>query len=67
MNQREHRRHENPVPAASAPAGTPNGAGLNAIRLTAASMLDAADEAINNVLSGDSEAFNAAMRQQGGQ
>jgi hypothetical protein len=40
---------------------------LNAIRQSAAGMLAAADDAISRVLSGDSQAFNAAARQEGGQ
>jgi hypothetical protein len=40
---------------------------LNAIRQTAAGMLAAADDAISRVLSGDSQAFNAAARQEGGE
>jgi len=67
MNQRERPQHENPFSAAPGPAGGPDGANLNAIRQTAAGMLAAADEAISRVLSGNSQAFNAAARQEGGQ
>ena len=41
--------------------------GLERIRQEGADLLTAADEAINRALSGDSEAFLAANRQQGGQ
>lgn len=67
MNQRERPNRDNRPPEAPGPAGGPEGANLNAIRQTAASMLAAADEAISRVLSGDSQAFNTAARQEGGQ
>jgi hypothetical protein len=67
MNQRERPHHDNQSSATSGPESGPNGANLNAIRQTAASMLAAADDAISRVLSGDSQAFNAAARQEGGQ
>jgi hypothetical protein len=66
MNQRERQNNETPATPASGQAG-PNPANLNAIRQTASDMLAAADDAISRVLSGDSQAFNAAARQQGGQ
>jgi hypothetical protein len=67
MNQSERPYHDNQSPAGPGPAGGPDGANLNAIRQTAAGMLAAADDAISRVLSGDSQAFNAAARQEGGQ
>jgi hypothetical protein len=67
MNQRERPSHDNQPPPTTAPAGGPDGASLNAIRQTASAMLSAADDAISRVLSGDSQAFNAAARQEGGQ
>jgi hypothetical protein len=67
MNQRERPNDDNRTSAAPGPAGNPDGANLNAIRQTASSMLAAADEAISRVLSGDSQAFNTAARQEGGQ
>jgi hypothetical protein len=67
MNQRE-RSTPQPLPGGAAdPAGGPNGASLDAIRETASGLLAAADDAISRVLSGDSQAFNLAARQQGGQ
>lgn len=67
MNQRERPNDDNPSSSTPGPAGGPNGANLNAIRQAAAGMLSAADDAISKVLSGDSQAFNAAARQHGGQ
>ena len=67
MNQRERPNHEHQPPDPSGSGANPGGANLNAIRQTAAGMLAAADDAITRVLSGDSQAFNAAARQQGGQ
>jgi hypothetical protein len=67
MDQRERTNREHQASAASGPEDGPDGANLNAIRKTAAGMLAAADDAISRVLSGDSQAFNAAARQEGGQ
>jgi hypothetical protein len=67
MNQLERPNPENQSSPAPGPAGGPDGTNLNAIRQTAAGMLAAADDAISRVLSGDSQAFNAAARQEGGQ
>ena len=41
--------------------------GLARVRRSAGGLLDAADEAIDRVLSGDSESFLRQNRQQGGQ
>lgn len=43
------------------------GAGLDSLRQISRELIAAGDEAINRALSGDSEAFLAANRQQGGQ
>jgi len=67
MNQRERPNHERQPSESGGAGANPDGANLNAIRQTAASILAAADDAISRVLSGDSQAFNAAARQQGGQ
>jgi hypothetical protein len=67
MNQRERPNHDIQPSEAPGPAGGPEGANLNAIRQSAAGMLATADEAISRVLSGDSQAFNTAARQEGGQ
>jgi hypothetical protein len=67
MNQRERTNRENESPASTGSGDNPDGANLNIIRQTAAGMLAAADDAITRVLSGDSQAFNAAARQEGGE
>ena len=64
MNQRERTNDPASQPAS---AGGPSGASLDAIRLAGAAMLAAADEATNAILSGNSQAFNAAVKQEGGQ
>ncbi len=65
MNERERSHSENPLPE-SASGGT-GGANLDALRAAGSAMLAAADDAITRVLSGDSQAFNQAVRQEGGQ
>ncbi len=67
MNQRERQHHDQQPPAPAGTGANPGGANLAAIRQSAAGMLAAADDAISRVLSGDSQAFNAAARQEGGQ
>lgn len=67
MNQRERPHHDQQPPAPAGPGANPGGANLNALRQTAAGMLAAADDAISRVLSGDSQAFNTAAKQEGGQ
>ena len=67
MNQHERSHHDNPPAAPAGPDASPTGANLNAIRQAGTAMLAAADEAISRVLSGDSQAFNAAVQQDGGQ
>jgi hypothetical protein len=49
------------------PAGNPGASALNDLRRQAAALHAAADAAIQNALSGNSQAFNASMRQEGGQ
>lgn len=66
MNERERPHSEVPQPA-EAPPAQPGGNSLNQLRRDAAAVQAAADAAIQSVLSGDSEAFNTAMRQAGGQ
>ena len=66
MNERERNHPETPRPAPAATGGT-DGANLDALRATGSAMLAAADDAISRVLSGDSQAFNQAVRQEGGQ
>jgi len=65
MNERERSHSEIPHPEAA--AGGPGGANLDALRAAGSAMLAAADDAITRVLSGDSQAFNQAVRQEGGQ
>jgi hypothetical protein len=67
MNERERTRPEAPQSAPAGAAGGTAGADLNALRATGAALLAAADDAITRVLSGDSQAFNQAVRQEGGQ
>lgn len=55
-------------PEGGGPEPAPAEAGnLNEIRASADSLLSAGDDAINRALSGNSEAFLAATRQQGGE
>lgn len=49
------------------PSGTPAGENLDRLREAAELLLAAGGDAINRALSGNSEAFLAANRQQGGQ
>ena len=67
MNQQERSHHDHPPVAPAGPDAGPTGANLNAIRQSGSAMLAAADDAISRVLSGDSQAFNAAVQQDGGQ
>lgn len=48
-------------------AGNPGASALNELRRQAAALHAVADTALRNALSGNSQAFNAAMRQEGGQ
>ena len=66
MMQRERPHDPSNHPAASPPSGT-GGSQLNDLRQQAAALHAAADVAIANALSGNSQMFNAAMRQEGGQ
>jgi hypothetical protein len=65
MNERERSHSEIPQPGSE--AGGSGGADLDALRAAGSAMLAAADDAITRVLSGDSQAFNKAVRQEGGQ
>lgn len=65
MNERERFHPETPRPASGPANGS--GADLNALRAAGTAMLAAADDVIARVLSGDSQAFNQAARQEGGQ
>jgi hypothetical protein len=49
------------------PAGSAQGADLSKIRQTAEAFIAAGDQAIDRALSGNSEQFLAACRQQGGE
>ena len=67
MNQRE-RTNQDAAPATpAAPTGGTPGANLNALRQAGSAMLAASKDAIDRVLSGDSQKFNNAIRQEGGQ
>ena len=63
MQERERQHIERERPQTSAVGG----ADLGAIGNTAAQLLAAGDAAIDRALSGDSDAFLRANRQQGGQ
>jgi hypothetical protein len=52
---------------ATDPVGGPAPGSLNEVRQTGEAMLYAADDIIERTLSGDSEAFLSANRQEGGQ
>jgi hypothetical protein len=65
MRERERTSDERQRPAAS--GGAPDGTNLGAIGDAAARLLAAGDAAIDRALSGDSDAFLQANRQQGGQ
>ena len=66
MNERE-RQQETDSPDGSNPSHPVGGSNLNQIRERATAFHAAADAAIDNVLSGDSEKFNQDARQRGGQ
>ncbi|MGD0258891.1 MAG: hypothetical protein ABSD29_03610 [Verrucomicrobiota bacterium] len=66
MNQLERNHIESNRPP-EPPADTPDGSSLNDLRRQAAALHAAADAAIQNALSSNSQAFNASMRQEGGQ
>ena len=58
---------EREQPSHAQPGAAPEGTDLTAARQDGESLLAAGDEAISRALSGDSERFLAANRQQGGQ
>jgi len=66
MIQRERNNDQSNQPSQPASGGA-GGGNLNDLRRQAAALHAAADAAINNVLSGNSQSFNNAMRQEGGQ
>ena len=66
MNERERTHDERERAAGTGPTG-PEGSGLQAAAQSATAYLAAAQSAINQVLSGNSLAFNNAIRQRGGQ
>jgi hypothetical protein len=66
MNPLERTHHESTHPP-EAPAGGAGPGNLNDLRRQAAALQAAADAAIRNALSSDSHAFNASMRQEGGE
>lgn len=49
------------------PSGNPDGGNLDSVRQAGEQLFQAADDAINRALSGDSLAFLHATRQEGGQ
>ena len=66
MIERERPHNESTPPPASPPGGA-GGSQLSDLRRQAAALHAAADAAIAHALSANSQAFNAAMRQEGGQ
>ena len=66
MNQLERNNEQSNRPPEPEAAG-PGASSLGDLRRQAAAMHAAADAAIRNALSADSQAFNASMRQEGGQ
>jgi len=61
-------RHNEPsARVESPPVGSPGGENLDAVRQAGESLFQAADDAIDRALSGDSQAFLEATRQEGGQ
>jgi hypothetical protein len=66
MMQRE-RPHDESNPQPFPPHSGTGGSQLNDLRQQAAALHAAADAAIANALSGNSQKFNDSMRQEGGQ
>ncbi len=66
MNQLE-RHHNEANRAPEPPAAAPPASSLNEVRRQAVALHAAADAAIRNALSANSQTFNASMRQEGGQ
>jgi hypothetical protein len=66
MNERE-RPHQGNNPGGSDPGLPAGGGNLEGVRQRATAFFAAADDAINNALSGDSTKFNQAARQEGGE
>lgn len=68
MRFRERRDEERePQPGQPATGPSPARGNLTRLRVRGEGLLAAGADAINRTLSGDSEAFNTATRQQGGQ
>jgi len=66
MNQLERNHNESNRPP-DPPTGNRGAGELSDLRRQAAALHAAADAAIQNALSSNSQAFNASMRQEGGQ
>lgn len=67
MRFRERTNDEHNQEQQNTPSVTPAGENLDSLREDAERLLAAGDDAINRALSGNSEAFLVANRQQGGQ
>ena len=67
MNERERTHDDRERPAGAGSPTGPEGSGLQAAAQSATAYLAAAQSAINQVLSGNSLAFNNAVRQRGGE
>lgn len=66
MNQPQRNNDQSNRPSDLQTSGA-DGGNLNSLRQQAAALQAAAEAAIKNALSADSRAFNASMRQEGGQ
>jgi len=67
MQFRERRSEDRDQRQAPSVPGGPEGGNLNQMRQTGESFFQAADDTITRALSGDSQAFLNAARQEGGQ
>lgn len=65
MNERQRHDHPDPPPGDGGP--TAGGSSLGELRRAGDDLLAAGDEAIRRALSGNSEAFLRANRQEGGE
>jgi hypothetical protein len=67
MTLREKTEHDSVPDGGDGPGNDPSAANLRRMRLAGQGFLSAGADAIQKALSGDSESFLAATRQQGGQ
>jgi hypothetical protein len=67
MEPRERQHSDSEQSGGGGPSGTPTGANLDPIRQRASQLLAAGSAIIQSSLSGNSQAYLAANRQQGGE